>query len=132
MRRFKDHQGRESQDTFYFLENSIMALDQGTLDAVNNSNFKTIAEAAAVGLAQSMALQAQNAASHQNRVNVLAEASLAQALKNQTELDPAEAAAIKKVDNADLAKVLGELGASIAGIQQLMKGAQTTLPETGR
>jgi hypothetical protein len=109
-----------------------MALDQGTLDAVNNSNFKTIAEAAAVGLAQSMALQAQNAASHQNRVNVLAEASLAQALKNQTELDPAEAAAIKKVDNADLAKVLGELGASIAGIQQLMKGAQTTLPETGR
>jgi len=109
-----------------------MALDQGTLDAVNNSNFKTIAEAAAVGLAQSMALQAQNAASHQNRVNVLAEAALAQALKNQTELDPSEAAAIKKVDNADLAKVLGELGASIAGIQQLMKGAQTTLPETGR
>jgi hypothetical protein len=114
-----------------FVEND-MALDQGTLDAVNNSNFKTIAEAAAVGLAQSMALQAQNAASHQNRVNVLAEAALAQALKNQTELDPSEAAAIKKVDNADLAKVLGELGASIAGIQQLMKGAQTTLPETGR
>jgi hypothetical protein len=123
--------GRTGPLLLTFVENT-MALDQGTLDAVNNSNFKTIAEAAAVGLAQSMALQAQNAASHQNRVNVLAEASLAQALKNQTELDPSEAAAIKKVDNADLAKVLGELGASIAGIQQLMKGAQTTLPETGR
>ena len=109
-----------------------MALDPGTLDAVNNANFKTIAEAASVGLSQALAIAAQNAASHQNRVNVLAEAALAAALKNQTELDPSEAAAIRKVDNADLAKVLAELGSSIAGIQQLMKGAQTTLPETGQ
>lgn len=109
-----------------------MALDQGTLDAVNNSNFKTIAEASAVGLAQAMAIQAQNAASHQNRVNVLAESALAAALKNQTELDPTEAASIRKVDNADLAKVLAELGSAIASIQQSLKGAQTTLPETGR
>jgi len=109
-----------------------MALDQGTLDAVNNSNFKTIAEASAVGLAQAMAIQAQNAAAHQNRVNVLAESALAAALKNQTELDPTEAAAIRKVDTADLAKVAAELGAAVAAIQQLMKGAQTTLPETGR
>jgi hypothetical protein len=32
----------------------------------------------------------------------------------------------------NLAKVLAELGSAVAGIQQLMKGAQTTLPETGR
>jgi hypothetical protein len=109
-----------------------MALDQGTLDAVNNSNFKTIAEAGAITLSQVIALQAQNAASHQNRVNVLAEAALAAALKNQTELDPTEAASIRKVDNADLAKVLAELGSAVAGIQQMLKGAQTTLPETGQ
>jgi uncharacterized Fe-S cluster-containing radical SAM superfamily enzyme len=114
-----------------FVENE-MALDQGTLDAVNNSNFKTIAEASAVGLAQAMAIQAQNAASHQNRVNVLAEASLAKMLKNATELDPEEAASIAKVEKTDISKVLAELGAAIAGIQQQMKGAQTTLPETGR
>jgi tetrahydromethanopterin S-methyltransferase subunit H len=123
--------GRTGPLLLTFVEN-IMALDQGTLDAVNNSNFKTIAEASAVGLAQAMAIQAQNAASHQNRVNVLAESALAAALKNQTELDPTEAASIRKVDNADLAKVLAELGSAVAGIQQLMKGAQTTLPETGR
>ena len=107
-------------------------LDNSVVAAFANANFKTIAEAAAVGLGQAIAIQAQNAASHQNRVNVLAEASLAAALKNQTELDPAEAAAIRKVDNADLAKVLAELGSAVAGIQQLMKGAQTTLPETGQ
>lgn len=109
-----------------------MALDQGTLDAVNNSNFKTIAEASAVGLAQAMAIQAQNAAAHQNRVNVLAESALAAALKNQTELDPTEAAAIRKVDTADLAKVMAELNAALASIQQSIKSAQTTPPETGR
>jgi hypothetical protein len=109
-----------------------MALDQGTLDAVNNSNFKTIAEASAVGLSQALAIQAQNAAAHQNRVNVLAEASLAKMLKNATELDPEEAASIAKVEKSDIAKVLAELGATIAGIQQQLKGAQTTLPETGR
>ncbi len=107
-------------------------LDPSVLAAVANANYKTVAEAAAVGLAQALAIGAQNAVSHQNRVNVLAESALAAALKNQTELDPTEAASIRKVDNADLAKVLAELGSAVAGIQQLMKGAQTTLPETGR
>lgn len=109
-----------------------MALDQGTLDAVNNSNFKTIAEASAVGLAQAMAIQAQNAAAHQNRINVLAEASLASALKRANELDPEEAGAISKVDKTDIAKMLAEMGAAISAMQQQLKGAQTTLPETGR
>jgi hypothetical protein len=107
-------------------------LDPSVIQAVANGNFKTNAEYMTQAMAQAGAMQMQNAVAHQNRVNVLAEASLAKMLKSATELDPEEAGAIKKVDNSDLAKVLAELGASIAAIQQQLKGAQTSLPETGR
>jgi len=107
-------------------------LDQSTLQAVANGNYKTNAEFVTQALAQAGAMQFQNAVSHQNRVNVLAESALAKMLKNSTELDPEEASAIKKVDNSDLAKVLAELGAAVSAIQQQLKGAQTSLPETGR
>ena len=49
-----------------------MALDPGIIDSVSNSNFKTVAEAAAVGLAQAQAISAQNLASHQQRLQLLA------------------------------------------------------------
>jgi hypothetical protein len=107
-------------------------LDQSVIQAVANGNFKTNAEFMTQALAQVGAMQMQNAAAHQNRINVLAEAALAKMLKNATELDPEEAASIAKVEKSDIGKVLAELGATIAGIQQQLKGAQTTLPETGR
>jgi hypothetical protein len=110
----------------------MATLDESILQSVSNANFKTIAEAASVGLSQALAIAAQNAAAHQNRINVLAEASLAAALKGANELDPEQAGAIAKVDKTDISKVLAELGASIAAIQQQLKGAQTSLPETGR
>ncbi len=109
-----------------------MALDQGVVDSVTNANFKTVAEAASVGLAQAMAVQAQNLASHQQRLNLLAESSLAQMLNKMNALDPEEAASISKVEKSDLGKIISELGSQIAGLQQMLKGAQTTLPETGR
>ena len=109
-----------------------MALDAGVIDAVVNSNFKTIAEMAAVGLAQAGALQAQNLAAHQQRLQLLAESSLAQQLNRMNALDPEEAASISKVEKSDIAKQITELGSQVAALQQLMKGAQTTLPETGR
>ena len=107
-------------------------LDPSVIQAVANSNFKTNSEFVTQALAQAGAMQFQNAVAHQNRVNVLAESALAKMLKNATELDPEEAASIAKVEKSDISKVLAELGASIAAIQQQMKGAQTTLPETGR
>jgi hypothetical protein len=107
-------------------------LNPAIVQAVADGNFKINAEFLSQALAQVGAIQFQNAAAHQNRVNVLAESALAKMLKNATELDPEEASAIKKVDNSDLAKVLAELGASISAIQQQLKGAQTSLPETGR
>jgi hypothetical protein len=98
-----------------------MALDQGVLDAVTNANFKTIAEMGTL-----------NALGHQNRLNLIAESSLGQILNRMNALDPEEAAAIAGVVSADLAEKIGELSGAVASAQQLMKGAQSTLPETGR
>ena len=98
-----------------------MALDQGVLDAVTNANFKTIAEMGTL-----------NALGHQNRLNLIAESSLGQILNRMNALDVEEAAAISGVVSSDLAEKIGELSGAVASAQQLMKGAQTTLPETGR
>jgi hypothetical protein len=99
-----------------------MALDQGVLDAVTNSNFKAMAE-----------LPIQNAIAHQNRLNMIAEASVGQILNLMNGLDPAEAVSTTKVIEADLQtvkKAIADMGAIVAGLQQLMKGAQTTPPPT--
>ena len=92
-----------------------MAIDQGVLDAVVNSNFKSIGEMGTL-----------NALAHQNRLNLLAESSLGQILNRMNSLDPAEAASIAGVVSADLSEKLGELSSAVANAQQLMKGAQTT------
>ena len=98
-----------------------MALDQGVLDAVTNGNFKTVAEMGTL-----------NALGHQNRLNLIAESSLGQILNRMNALDPSEAASISGVVSSDMAEKMGELSAAVANAQQLMKGAQTTLPETGQ
>ena len=109
-----------------------MALDDSVVAGVANANFKTVAELATIGVAQAAAVQAQNLASHQQRLNLLAESSLAQVLNRMNALDPEEAASISKVEKSDVSKQLAEMGAAIAGLQQMLKGAQTTLPETGQ
>jgi len=98
-----------------------MAIDAGMMDSVTNANFKILAEAAT-----------QNMVSHQNRLNMLAESSLAQMLNKLNGLDPTEAAAVTKVSESGLAEQLASMGAAIASIQMSLKGAQSTLPETGQ
>ena len=98
-----------------------MALDQGVLDAVTNANFKSVAEQATI-----------NMLGHQQRLQLLAESSLGQILNKMNNLDPTEAAAIAGVVSSDLPEKIGELAGAVASSQQLMKGAQTTLPETGQ
>jgi hypothetical protein len=100
---------------------SIMPLDPTIIEAVANYNFKANAERST-----------QNMDAHQQRLQLLAEASLAQQLNRMNSLDPEEAAAISGVVSSDLAEKIGELSGAVASAQQLMKGAQTTLPETGR
>jgi hypothetical protein len=46
-------------------------------------------------------------------------------------LDPTESAGVSGVISADLAEKIGELSGAVASAQQLMKGAQSTPPETG-
>lgn len=96
-----------------------MALNTDIIEAVANYNFKSNAERST-----------QNMDAHQQRLQLLAEASLAQQLNRMNSLDPTEAAAISGVVSSDLAEKIGELSGAVASAQQLMKGAQTTPPPT--
>jgi hypothetical protein len=77
-------------------------------------------------------MQVTNALSHQNRLQLIAESSLGTILEKMNTLDVAEAAGVAGVINADLAEIIGQLSGAVANAQQLMKGAQSTLPETGQ
>lgn len=107
-----------------------MALDQTIVDDVANSNFKVVANAAATGMAQAMALAAQDAVSHQRIINGLRETAFAEATLQRAGIDPSEAAATKKVTESDLGRTVSELGAVVASLQQMIKTAQSTPPET--
>ena len=93
-------------------------LDDISLEAVGNYNYKANAERATI-----------NADAHQNRIFALAEASLAQQLNKMNSLDPTEAAAVSKVTNSGLAEKMAQLSAAIASNQQFMKGAIMTPPQ---
>ncbi len=102
-------------------------LDDSIISSVANDNLKTVGGQVAV-LSN---LSLQNLIAHQNRMYLIAEGAVGNIVKRMTELDPAEAAAMLKATQSDLAAQIGSLGAAIAEVQQLMKGAQTTRPETG-
>ena len=103
-----------------------MALDQGVVDGVTNANFKVIAETPAI-VAN---VANQNLIAHQGHMFQIAEASIGQILNKMNGLDPAEAASISGVVRSDMGKDIAALGAAVAGLQQMMKGAQSTPPET--
>lgn len=107
-------------------------LDQSVVSGVANANFKVIAEATTAGIAQAGSLAAQNAVSHQQAKNMIQEAFLAEALLPRAGVDPTEAGGVKKVVETDLNRTLGELGATLSAIQQQLKAAQSSLPETGQ
>lgn len=107
-------------------------LDPSIVADVANTNFKVVAGAVASGIAQAGSLAALNATSHQQAKNMIQEAMLAEAILPRAGIDPTEATGVKKIAESDLARTVQELGAAVAGLQQIMKGAQTTPPETGR
>ena len=96
-----------------------MALDQGVLDAVTNTNFKTLAERIAV-----------NAASHDHRLQLLAESSMGQILNRMNSLDPTEAAAVARVHRTPSGDASTDAALAVAIAQQLVKGAVLTPPVT--
>jgi len=103
-----------------------MPLDQGLVDSVGNENIKVGAGMPSAVLSLSL----QNAVSHQNRMNVIAEAATGNIVRRMTELDPAEAAGILKTTQGDLGAQLGALIAAISSNQQASKTAGNTPPVT--
>lgn len=105
-----------------------MPVNEVVVDAVSINNVKTLGEAAA----HSTALAFENAVSHQNRMNVIAESAVGNIIKNLTEIDPAQAVSILKATSGnEVAATIAQLAAALAGGQQTVKAAQTTPPPTG-
>lgn len=94
-------------------------LDPGVLESVINANFKTLAEQVST-----------NISAHQNRLQILAEKSLAKSLESMDTMQVSEGLGVAAAQRGDLSKVLSELGGVVAALQQQMKGAQTTPPVT--
>jgi len=107
-----------------------MALHEDIVADVANSNFKVVANATASGVAQAGSLAALNAASHQQGLNQISSAFLAEAIMPRAGVDITEAVGTKKVAEADLSRSVAELGTALAALQQIIKTAQTTLPIT--
>tara|TARA_R110000796_G_scaffold252618_2_gene388745 strand:+ start:8291 stop:8617 length:327 start_codon:yes stop_codon:yes gene_type:complete len=104
-------------------------LDESTLEAVNNANFKAMAESTTV----SLNLATQNAVQHQAAMNQIREVALQRFVTESNEVGSTEALALVKANTGnDLAGIMSQLGAAIASIQQSMKGAQSTPPETAK
>ena len=109
-------------------------LESNIVDAVANSNFKNIAEAGAFYASLSM----RDATESQRRMSAIADQATGQLLKSYNEMDSSEALALVKANTGfdrasqvhDLASTLGQLGAALGSIQQMIKTAQTTPPVT--
>ena len=102
-------------------------LDESTLEAVSNSNYKTIGEAGAFYQAQAMGNHVQS----QNRLGILAESAIGAVIKNMNEVDPVQALSLVKANTGnDLAAQLAQLIAALGANQQSAKVAQTTPPIT--
>jgi len=105
----------------------VQTVVDAAVEAVNVANVKTVAEMSAWTTAQSM----KDHVAHSKRLDIMAESYLARTLGNADSIDPEQAVAtLKLLTGNDQAQALATLGASIANLQQLMKGAQTTPPAT--
>lgn len=96
-----------------------MPLDESILASVANANFKSMAE-----------FSVQNLLSHQQRLQILAEKALSKSLESMDTTDVPEGLGIAAAQRGDLAKVMSDLGGAVSGLQQMIKGAQTTPPVT--
>jgi len=109
-------------------------LESNVVDAVANSNFKNIAEAGAFYASLSM----RDAVESQRRMSAIADQATGHLLKSYNDMDASEALALVKANTGfdrasqanDLAKVIEQLAAALASVQQFAKVAQSTPPVT--
>ena len=103
-----------------------MAASTDIIDSVANADNKTFG----VGPDFYAQLAMGDAVAHQRRINAISETLLGAMGKRLVEVDVQEASAEAKLNSADLASVVSQLGAAIASIQQLTKSAGNTPPVT--
>jgi hypothetical protein len=98
-----------------------MALDPTVLDSVSNSNFKVVSEEGTL-----------DALSTTKRLNIIAETALGHVIggMDQATASVPQGLGIQAAESGGEAGQLVALGASVSALQQLIKGAQTTPPET--
>lgn len=114
-------------------------VDPKLVDTVSLTNVKTVGEMAAVTAGITLQNQAANQQRQQDnatastlRLNEIANQATGVLLKRIAEVDVVEAAATRVAGQAgDLPSLLASLNTAIAAIQQALKGAQTTPPQTG-
>lgn len=113
-----------------------MAADQGLIDSVASENIKVGAGGPAYWLNTIMGAHAAHMAALQNaQLQSVQSFNAAMGRLNQTvvEEDPTDAVSKQKIlTGNDLGGTLAQLGAVIAQLQQVMKGAQSTPPETAK
>jgi len=97
----------------------MAAIDPGVLESVINSNFKTMAEQVSA-----------NIASSQQRLQILAEKSLAKSLESMDTMQVSEGLGLAAANRSDLAKQIADLAAAVASVQASIKGGQTVPPVT--
>lgn len=95
-----------------------MALMEDVVQSVANANFKTMAEQVT-----------SNVAAHQNRLNILAEKSLAKSLESMDTTQVSEGLGLAAANRSDLSKQIADLAASVAAMQNVLQAPRT--PATG-
>jgi hypothetical protein len=116
-------------------------VNEAMMSDVVNSDFKVAANSSTKMMDHAVGMTIQNSTNHQQAMQQVLSAFMAEATLGRAGFDVGEAAALKKVTEADLSRSMAELGAVmsnlqgqmgtlVALIQQLMKGAQTTPPPT--
>jgi hypothetical protein len=120
---------------------TVGGLDPAIISEIANANFKVVAGQQAVGLARQSTMMGDDAISHQRVINGIREAVFGAIAKGITKVDVETAMAETKLLTSDLAQKIAELDAAVSNgaiqmgqivamLQQLMKGAQSTPPET--
>ncbi len=113
-------------------------LNSQVTDTINTTNAKTVGEGTAFAtnlahqnFAQAAGLAAQNAVTVQQRMNDVGVQASQAFTNNMHNLDMVQAASMATLKGSELPGIMAQLGSVVAALQQIVKTAQTTPPQTG-
>lgn len=97
-------------------------LDPRIMDEVANAKFNILATAPAFGLGQALSISAQNMVNHQQQMQQIGAVAMMEFVRQSVGMDISESIATKKASEADLARSVMEMGATLAGVQAQIQG----------